>query len=229
MVSFTHLGENRAYEGMEPKAAVQKIRILVVDDHQMVRDGVLASVKGQPDMEIVGEATCGQEAVTQFFQTRPDVTLMDLRLPDMSGHEAITQIRETFPNARIIVLTTYQGDVQAVKAFKAGAMAYLLKSSLRKDLLTTIRAVQAGRKVIPPDIAVAMASYVADDELSARELQILRHVAEGLSNKLIADRLSLSPDTVKSHLANTMAKLNANDRTHAVTIAIKRGYFDLDV
>ena len=194
----------------------------------MVRDGILASVKAQSDMEVVGEATCGQEAISLFSQTRPDITLMDLRLPDMSGNDAIVQIRSTFPNARIIILTTYQGDVQAIRAFKAGAMAYLLKSSLRRDLLNTIRSVLDGRKVIPPEIAAAMASHVADDELSTRELQILRHVADGLSNKLIADRLSLSPDTVKTHLANAMAKLNANDRTHAVTIAVKRGYFDLD-
>jgi DNA-binding NarL/FixJ family response regulator len=197
---------------MQPTADSRRIRVLVVDDHPILRDGVLASVKNQPDMEIVGEATCGQEALSLFPQTRPDVTLMDLRLPDMSGNEAITKIRTTFPNACIIVLTTYQGDIQAVRAFKAGAMAYLLKSSLRKELLSTIRTVHAGKKVIPPEIATAMASHVTDDELTARELQILRHVAEGLSNKLIADRLSLSPDTVKSHLANAMAKLSANDR-----------------
>ena len=213
---------------MEPKLAVRKIRVLIVDDHPMVRDGVLSSVRSQPDMEVVGEATSGKEAVEHYPQVRPDITLMDLRLPDMSGNEAIVKIREMFSNARFIVLTTYQGDVQAVRAFKAGAMAYLLKSSLRKDLLNTIRAVHSGRKVIPPDIAAAMASHMDEDELSPRELQVIRHVAEGLSNKLIADRLCLSPDTVKSHLANTMAKLNANDRTHAVTIAIKRGYFDLD-
>lgn len=216
------------HSSVEPTAETRKIRVMVVDDHPMVRDGVLASVKAQDDMEVVGEATCGEEALERFRQVRPDITLMDLRLPGMSGNEAIIQIRELFPNARIIVLTTYQGDIQAVRAFKAGAMGYLLKSSLRKDLLNTIRTVYAGKKVIPPDVAAAMASHVADDDLSARELQILRYVAEGLSNKLIADRLALSPDTVKSHLASTMAKLNANDRTHAVTIAIKRGYFDLD-
>jgi DNA-binding NarL/FixJ family response regulator len=209
-------------------ADIRKIRVLIVDDHPMVREGILASVKTQSDMEVVGEATCGREAITLFSGTRPDVTLMDLRLPDISGNEAIEQIRSTFPTARVIVLTTYQGDVQAIKAFKAGARAYLLKSSLRSNLLNTIRAVHDGRKVIPPEIAGAMASHIVDDELSSRELEILRHVADGLSNKLIADRLALSPDTVKSHLANAMAKLNANDRTHAVTIAVKRGYFDLD-
>jgi len=213
---------------MDRAIGVEKIRVLVVDDHPIVRDGVLASLKSQPDIEIAGEATCGQEALACFSQIRPDVTLMDLRLPDMSGTEAIAQIRTTFPNARFIVLTTYRGDVQAARAFKAGAMAYLLKSSLRRDLLNTIRAVHAGRKVIPPEVAASMASHAIDDELSTRELQILRLVAEGLPNKLIADRLALSPDTVKSHLANAMAKLNANDRTHAVTIAVKRGYFDLE-
>jgi DNA-binding NarL/FixJ family response regulator len=236
IIPLTHLGEdktrllgdNRWQDCMEPKLAAQKIRVLVVDDHPMVRDGVLSSVKSQLDMDVVGEATCGKEAVAHYSQVRPDITLMDLRLPDMSGTDAIKEIRASSPSARFIVLTTYQGDVQAVRAFKAGAMAYLLKSSLRKDLLNTIRAVHAGKKVIPSDIASVMASHMDEDELSSRELQVIRHVAEGLSNKLIADRLCLSPDTVKSHLANTMAKLNANDRTHAVTIAIKRGYFDLD-
>lgn len=202
--------------------------MLVVDDHPMVRDGVSASVASQPDMEIVGEAASAEEALTHFRNLRPDVTLMDLRLPDMSGVDAIEQIHRNFPGVRIIVLTTYQGDVQALRAFRAGAMGYLLKSSLRRDLLTTIRAVHVGQKVIPPDIAIAMALHVTNDELSNRELEVLRHVAGGLPNKLIADRLSLSPDTVKSHIANIMAKLGANDRTHAVTIAVKRGYFDLE-
>ena len=212
----------------ELKQASHVITVLVVDDHPLLRDGIASALENEPDMRLVAEAVDGKSALEQFRIHQPDVTLMDLRLPDISGNEAIEQIRSTFPNARIIVLTTYQGDVQAIRAFKAGARAYLLKSSLRKDLLSTIRAVQDGKKVIPPEIAGAMASHIADDELSQRELQILRHVADGLSNKLIADRLALSPDTVKSHLANAMAKLNANDRTHAVTIAVKRGYFDLD-
>lgn len=194
----------------------------------MVRDGVSASVGSQPDMEIAGEAASAEEALARFPELRPDVTLMDLRLPGMSGVDAIERIHRDFPGARIIVLTTYQGDVQALRAFRAGAMGYLLKSSLRRDLLTTIRAVHFGKKVIPPDIATAMALHVTNDELSNRELEILRHVASGLPNKLIAHRLLLSPDTVKSHIANIMAKLGANDRTHAVTIAVKRGYFDLE-
>ena len=213
---------------MDTTATVRKIRVLIVDDHPMVRYGVSASVNSQPDMEIVGEAASAEEALADFSEKRPDITLMDLKLPEMSGVDAIAQINRSFPGTRVIVLTTYQGDVQAVRAFRAGAMGYLLKSSLRRELLTTIRSVHEGKKVIPPDIATTMAMHVTSDELSNRELEILRHVAAGLPNKLIADRLSLSPDTVKSHIANILAKLGANDRTHAVTLAVKRGYFDLD-
>jgi DNA-binding NarL/FixJ family response regulator len=179
-------------------------------------------------MELGGEAESAEDAVALFGKLRPDITLMDLRLPDFSGIEAITKIRRDYPAARIIVLTTYKGDIQALRALRAGAMGYLLKSSLRRDLLSTIRAVHSGLKVIPPDIATAMALHVTNDELSGRELEILRCVATGLSNKLIADRLKISSDTVKSHIANILAKLNANDRTHAVTIAVRRGYFDLE-
>lgn len=204
------------------------IRVLVVDDHPMVRDGVSASIRGQTDMELCGEAETAKAATELFTKLRPDITLMDLRLPDSSGVNAIVQIRKDFPAARIIVLTTYQGDVQALRALRAGASGYLLKTSLRRELLDTIRAVHRGLKVIPPDIATAMAMYVSNDELSKRELEILRQVAAGLPNKLIAERLSISPDTVKSHIANILAKLGANDRTHAVTLAVKRGYFDLD-
>jgi len=206
----------------------QRIRVLVVDDHPIIRDGVSASVRGQPDMELVGEADSAEESIKLFKALRPHITLMDLRLAHSSGIEAIKQIRQESPNARIIVLTTYNGDIQALRALKAGAMGYLLKSSLRRDLLSTIRAVHSGLRVIPPDIATAMAMHVTNDDLSERELEILRYVAMGLPNKLIADRLSISPDTVKSHIANIMAKLGANDRTHAVTIAVKRGYFDLE-
>ncbi|MGA7159149.1 MAG: response regulator transcription factor [Acidobacteriaceae bacterium] len=213
---------------MQTTLSNRKIRVLIVDDHQVVRDGVSASVSSQPDMEVVGEAASAEEALGNFSKILPDITLMDLRLPDMSGIDAISRIHRTYPTARVIVLTTYQGDVQALRAFRAGAMGYLLKSSLRRELLTTIRSVHAGKKVIPPDVATAMAMYVTNDELSNRELEILRHVAAGLPNKLIADRLSLSPDTVKSHIANILNKLGANDRTHAVTIAVKRGYFDLE-
>ena len=213
---------------MDSSLKDRRIRVLVVDDHPMVRYGVSASVGSQPDMEIVGEAASAEEALANFSKINPDITLMDLKLPDMSGVDAIACIHRTHPAARIIVLTTYQGDVQALRAFRAGARGYLLKSSLRRELLTTIRSVHAGLKVIPPDIATAMALHVTNDELSNRELEILRHVAAGLPNKRIAERLSLSPDTVKSHVANILEKLSANDRTHAVTIAVKRGYFDLE-
>ena len=210
-------------------SAPRPIRVLVVDDHPLVREGVSASIRNQPDMELCGEAESAEEAVVAFRKLRPDITLMDLRMGVASGIAAISKIREDFPAARIVVLTTYKGDVQALRALKAGASGYLLKSSLRRDLLSTIRAVHSGRKVIPPDVATAMALHAADDELSDRELEILRQVAAGLPNKLIADRLRISPDTVKSHMKNILSKLGANDRTHAVTLAVKRGYFDLDV
>jgi two-component system, NarL family, response regulator len=213
---------------MEQTRTIRPIRVLIVDDHPMIRDGVSSSIRNQSDMELCGEAESSEEAVALFAKLRPDITLMDLRLSDSSGIDAITKIRREFPAARIIVLTTYKGDIPALRALKAGAMGYLLKSSLRRDLISTIRAVHSGLKVIPPDIATAMAVHVTNDELSTRELEILRHVATGLSNKLIASRLSLSPDTVKSHIANILVKLGANDRTHAVTIAVKRGYFDLE-
>ena len=209
-------------------AASKSIRVLIVDDHPIVREGVSGSIRNQSDMELCGEAESAGEAVMAFRKLRPDVTLMDLRLGESSGIDAIAKIRADFPAARIIVLTTYKGDVQALRALKAGASGYLLKSSLRRDLLSTIRAVHSGLRVIPPDIATAMALHVTDDELSDRELEILRHVATGLPNKMIADRLKISPDTVKSHIANILAKLGANDRTHAVTLAVKRGYFDLE-
>jgi DNA-binding NarL/FixJ family response regulator len=213
---------------LEGELSARKLRVMIVDDHPMVRDGVASSIRGQADMEIVGEADSAQQAIDIFPKLRPDVTLMDLRLPDFSGIDAIKEIRRAFPAARIIVLTTYEGDVQASRAFRAGAAGYLLKSSLRRDLVSTIRAVHAGQKVIPEVIATAMALHVVNDELSSRELEVLRCVASGLPNKLIADSLSVSPDTVKSHIANILGKLGANDRTHAVAIAVKRGYFDLD-
>ena len=213
---------------MDSTGDSRPIRVLVVDDHPMVRDGVSASIRGQSDMELCGEAETAKDAIAIFTEFQPDITLMDLRLPDSSGVDAIVQIRKDFPAARIIVLTTYQGDVQALRALRAGASGYLLKTSMRRDLLDTIRSVHRGLKVIPPDIATAMAMHVSNDELSKRELEILRQVAAGLPNKLIAERLSISPDTVKSHIANILAKLGANDRTHAVTLAVKRGYFDLD-
>jgi DNA-binding NarL/FixJ family response regulator len=207
-------------------ANASKIRVLCVDDHPLVRDGISFALQFHPDMELVGEATNGEEAVAQFRRLRPDVTLMDLQMPGLSGLEAIGIIRGEFPGARIIVLTTYSGDVQAARAFKAGAKGYLLKSSLRTDLATCIRDVHLGRKYIPPEIATSLAEHLTLDDLSTREIEVLRSVAAGHSNKIVADDLSISEDTVKGHMKNIIAKLGANDRTQAVLIALKRGFLD---
>jgi DNA-binding NarL/FixJ family response regulator len=203
------------------------IRILTVDDHQLLREGIAAVIGGQEDMTLVGEANNGREAVDSFRRLRPDVTLMDLRMPDMSGIEAITAIRADSPTARIIVLTTYAGDAQAAAALRAGAAGYLLKNLVRKELIETIRAVHAGKRRVPPEIATEIAEHVADDVLSERELEVLRGVAAGKSNKLIAVELSISEGTVKTHMKSILPKLDASDRTHAVMIALKRGILDL--
>jgi DNA-binding NarL/FixJ family response regulator len=202
------------------------IKLLVVDDHPLLRAGIHAVLDGELDIRLVGEATNGHDAIESFRQHRPDVTLMDLQMPIMNGIDAIKAIREEFPNARFIVLTTYQGDVQALRALKAGAAGYLLKSMLRRDLLDTIRAVHAGKRRIPPEIAAELAEHVTEDSLSDREIEVLRKVAIGTSNKMIAFQLSLSEDTVKSHMKSILSKLGANDRTHAVTIAMRRGFID---
>jgi DNA-binding NarL/FixJ family response regulator len=206
----------------------QTIRILCVDDHQLLREGIAAVVEGQPDMKLVGEATSGQEAIESFRRQRPDVTLMDLRMPDMNGIEAITAIRAEFPTARIIVLTTYAGDALAVEALRAGASGYLLKSLLRKELLETIRAVHAGKRRIPPEVAAEIAEHAADDALTAREIEVLRRVAAGKSNKVIAAELDISENTVKAHMQSILPKLDASDRTHAVIIALKRGILHVE-
>jgi DNA-binding NarL/FixJ family response regulator len=203
------------------------IRILTVDDHQLLREGIAAVLEGQPDMVLIGQASNGREAIESFRQLRPDVTLMDLRMPDMSGIEAITAIRAEFLNARIIVLTTYAGDVQAAGALKAGACGYLLKNLVRKELLDTIRAVHAGKRRVPPEIATEIAEHVADDALTEREIEVLRRVAAGKSNKVIAAELDISEGTVKTHMKSILPKLDASDRTHAVMIALKRGIFDV--
>ena len=203
------------------------IRILTVDDHQLLREGIAAVLESQQDMSLVAQASNGREAVESFRRLRPDVTLMDLRMPDMSGIEAITEIRSEFPGARIIVLTTYAGDVQAAAALKAGAAGYLLKSLVRKELLETIRAVHSGKRRVPPEIATEIAEHVADDELTGRELDVLRRVAAGKSNKLIAAELDIAEGTVKTHMKSILPKLDASDRTHAVMIALKRGILDL--
>jgi len=204
-----------------------RIRILAVDDHAILREGVAALIQSQSDMELVAEATNGQEAIDLHRAHNPDVTLMDLSLPDMTGVEAIAAIRKRLPKSRFVVLTTFRGDVQALRALKAGAAGYLLKSMLRKDLLDTIRIVHRGGKAIPADISLEIATHAADDDLSERELEVLRWVAEGCSNKIVGARLAISEDTVKNHMRTILSKLDANDRTHAVTIAIRRGFLDL--
>lgn len=199
------------------------IRVLTVDDHPLLRAGIAAVLQGQPDMAIVGEAANGREALTQFRALLPDVTLMDVQMPEVNGIDAIHAIRQEAPGARIIVLTTYEGDVLASRAIKAGAAGYLLKGMLRRDLLETIRAVHAGRRRIPPEIAMALAQHHADDGLTPREIDVLARVSAGQANKAVADALGISEETVKTHMKSIMAKLSANDRTHAVTIALRRG------
>ena len=201
-----------------------KIRILCVDDHAVMRDGIAYALQTQPDMELVGEAASGEEALRMFRESRPDVTLMDLQLPGMDGIKTIEAIRAVFPEARIIVLTTYSGDVQAYRALTAGAAGYLLKEMLRTELLGTIRKVHAGGRSISPQIAVGIAEHLGTEPLSEREIEVLRSVSTGNSNKIVADQLSISEDTVKGHIKNILLKLGANDRTHAVTLAISRGF-----
>jgi DNA-binding NarL/FixJ family response regulator len=204
-----------------------QIRILTVDDHPLLRDGIASLVGNQADMKIVAEASTGREAIDQFRLHHPDVTLMDLQMPEMNGIDAMIAIFAEAPNARVIVLTTFNGDVQILRALKAGARGYLLKGLLRKELLETIRAVYAGKKRIPPEIASQIAEFAADSTLTAREIEVLRLIAAGNANKIVADRLAITEETVKAHVKNILSKLGANDRTHAVTIAIKRGIIDL--
>ena len=203
------------------------IRIVTVDDHPMLREGIAAVLASEADMVLVGEASNGREGIEQFRAHRPDVTLMDLQIPVMNGTDAIIAIRKEFPDARIIVLTTYSGDVQAVRAFEAGAVGYLLKNLVRKELVETIRSVHSGKKRIPPEIAVGIAEHHSDDALTEREIEVLKHVAAGNANKMVAYNLDLSEETIKAHMKNILSKLGAKDRTHAVTIALKRGIIEI--
>jgi DNA-binding NarL/FixJ family response regulator len=205
------------------------IRILTVDDHPLLREGIAFLVKSQPDMELVAEASDGEEAIEQFRRHRPDVTLMDLRMPNLNGTESISRIRNEFPDAKIIVLSTYAGDVQVLKAIKAGARGYIVKGHVHRELLDAIRSVHAGHKRIPPEIAAELADHAADDQLSSREIDVLRLIGEGNANKQIADKLSIAETTVKNHISNILSKLGANDRAHAVTIALQRGIIELEV
>ena len=207
--------------------AAGAIRILTVDDHPVLREGIAAVLASEQDMILVAEASNGREAVEQFRTHHPDVTLMDVQMPEVNGIDAIVKIREEFPDARIIVLTTYTGDAQAARAFKAGAFGYLLKNMVRKELIDTIRTVHSGKKRIPPEIAVDMAQHHSDDALTVREIEVLREVAGGNANKMVAQRLNISEETVKAHMRSILSKLSANDRTHAVTIAVKRGIIEI--
>ena len=204
------------------------IRILTVDDHPVLRKGLAALVNAEPDLKLVAEASNGKEAVEAFRSHQPDITLMDIQMPGLDGIQAIESIRSEFPEARIIVLTTYTGDIQVVRALKAGARAYVLKGHVLDELLDTIRAVHAGKKRIPPDVAAELADHATDDALTEREVDVLRLIAAGNGNKQIADALSISEATVKSRVTNILSKLAANDRAHAVTIGLKRGIIELD-
>ena len=204
-----------------------RIEILSVDDHPVVRGGVAGLVGIQPDMTLVGEASDGREAIQKFRTLRPDVTLMDLQMPEMNGLDALIAIRSEFPDAKVIVLTTYSGDVQIIRALKAGAQAYLLKSTLHKELLDTIRAVHAGKKTLSPEVSYQVAEHAADDSLTPAEVSVLRLIARGNANKQIADLLSVTEETVKSRVKCILSKLDANDRTHAAMIGLRRGIFEL--
>lgn len=210
---------------MNPGAA--RIRVLAVDDHPLVRGGIAALLGTQPDIILVAEASDGVEAIQQFRMHRPDITVMDIQMPEMNGLDALIAIRNEFPDARVIMLTTYKSDTQIVRALKAGAQGYLLKNALHKELLDTIRAAYAGKKGISPEASLEIVEHATDDELSQAEVGVLRLIADGRGNKEIADQLSITEETVKSRVRSILSKLGANDRTQATTIAVKRGIIEL--
>ena len=207
--------------------ASSQIRILAVDDHALVRDGIAGLIGVQPDMVMAGEASNGREAIQQFRTYHPDITLMDLQMPEMNGLDALIAIRNEFPDAKVIMLTTYAGDVQILRALKAGAQAYLLKNTLHKELLDTIRAVHAGKKSLSPEASYEIAEHAMDDALTPAEIAVLRLIAAGNANKQIADQLSITEETVKSRFKCILSKLGANDRAHAAMIGLKRGIIEL--
>ncbi len=204
-----------------------QIRILAVDDHALIRQGIAVLVGTQPDMTLVAEASNGREAIQQFRAHRPDITLMDLQMPEMNGFDAMVAIRGEFPEAKIVVLTTYKGDVQILRAMKAGAKGYLLKTTFHKELVETVRAVHAGRKALSPEASYEIAEHATDDALTPAEIVVLRLIAAGNANKQIADQLSITEETVKGRVKSILSKLGANDRTHAAMIGVKRGIIEL--